>query len=109
MPSYGFACINKIDHRLTAPVFPIEETAVPGASPSDARERPSKGFPHWWSPSGWLNRLKHDGGSVDTYIPRALGHRLIGADDAGVEELDVNGRSLNRPVPLQEGSPNQGV
>ncbi len=29
---------------------------------------------------------------------QALGSGLIGSDDAGVYELDRNGRSLNRPV-----------
>jgi len=42
---------------------------------------------------------KHDEGNVDTCDPQALGHRLLGAENAGVDELDRNGRSLNRPVP----------
>jgi hypothetical protein len=46
--------------------------------------------------------------ATDTYDPRALGDCLIGSDDAGVAELDRNGRSLNRPV-LDESVPNQGV
>lgn len=31
--------------------------------------------------------------------PQALGDRLIGSDDAGVDKLDRNGRPHNRPVP----------
>ena len=46
---------------------------------------------------------KHDEGNADTCVPRELGHRLIGSEVAGVDELDVNGRSLNRPV-LEECS-----
>ena len=33
--------------------------------------------------------------------PERLGDRLTGPDAVGVDELDVNGRSLNRPVPDQ--------
>lgn len=35
---------------------------------------------------------KHDEGNADTCDPQALGHRLIGAEIAGVDELNVNGR-----------------
>ena len=34
--------------------------------------------------------------------PERLGDRLTGPDAVGVDELDVNGRSLNRPVPIRE-------
>ena len=51
---------------------------------------------------------KHDEGNAHTCDPLALGHRLIGAEVAGVDELDRNGRSLNRPV-LEQSVPNQGV
>ena len=44
---------------------------------------------------------KHDEGNADTCDLQALGSGLIGSDDAGVDELDRNGRSLNRPVLLQ--------
>jgi hypothetical protein len=46
--------------------------------------------------------------TVTNYDPQARGDRLIGPDCVGVDELDVNGRSLNRPVPVK-GVPNQGV
>ena len=52
---------------------------------------------------------KHDEGNADTCDPQALGHRLIGAETAGVDELNVNGRQHNRPVPSKEGCSNQGV
>ena len=40
--------------------------------------------------------------TLDDYDPRALGDRLTGPKSVGVDELDVNGRSLNRPVPIRE-------
>ena len=35
--------------------------------------------------------------TVNHYDPQALGDRLTGPDGAGVEELNIKGRSLNRP------------
>ena len=42
--------------------------------------------------------------TVTNYDPQTPGDRLIGPERVGVDELDVNGRSLNRPVPLKRCS-----
>ena len=53
---------------------------------------------------GGLVHLRHDEGNAHTCDPQTLGNRLTGTDDVGVDELDRNGRSLNRPVPLERCS-----
>ena len=51
-----------------------------------------------------LVNWRHDEGNGENYDPQIHGYRLIGAGVISVDEQEINGRQLNRPVPQQRYS-----
>lgn len=98
---FGCACINSFDRSPHLSIKPVEPAFV---VKSDAvRFQVRSTYLHHWIMSQAdcaARRLKHDEGNANNCDPRALQKSANGSVQASVEKLDVNGRSLNRPVPI---------